>query len=319
MADIDVFNGDADGICALQQLRLAEPLTSRLVSGVKRDIALLKQVDADAQDRVTVLDISLDKNREPLLRLLQQGVRVSYYDHHYAGEIPVHPALQVHIDPTPDRGTSYLVDQALGGRYRSWAVVGTFGDNFDTTAEALAEPLGLEQHETAQLRELGILLNYNGYGSQVADLHVSPVDLFRRIQPYADPLRFAAEDETMLILREGYRSDMAKAGELVAELENETHALYILPEAAWSRRVGGVFANQLAQQASGRAHAILTCLHGGGFLVSVRAPVAQPTGADALCRRFATGGGRNAAAGINQLPDEEFERFRREFQAAFNS
>jgi hypothetical protein len=66
----DVFNGDADGICALIQLRLEEPLESILITGVKRDISLLKQVEAKAGDRVTVLDISLDKNRRPLLDLL---------------------------------------------------------------------------------------------------------------------------------------------------------------------------------------------------------------------------------------------------------
>ncbi len=38
----DVVNGDADGICALHQLRLADPRAARLISGVKRDIALLK-------------------------------------------------------------------------------------------------------------------------------------------------------------------------------------------------------------------------------------------------------------------------------------
>jgi hypothetical protein len=34
----DVFNGDADGICALVQLRLAKPIQSNLITGVKRDI-----------------------------------------------------------------------------------------------------------------------------------------------------------------------------------------------------------------------------------------------------------------------------------------
>jgi hypothetical protein len=38
MRRIDVFNGDADGLCALHQLRLAEPVQSELVTGVKRDI-----------------------------------------------------------------------------------------------------------------------------------------------------------------------------------------------------------------------------------------------------------------------------------------
>ncbi|MBS4052635.1 MAG: DHH family phosphoesterase, partial [Methylomonas sp.] len=76
--NFDVFNGDADGICALLQLRLAEPADSILVTGVKRDISLLKRVDAKAGDRVNVLDISLDKNRQPLMDLLDRRVEVFY-------------------------------------------------------------------------------------------------------------------------------------------------------------------------------------------------------------------------------------------------
>ena len=46
MTRFDVFNGDADGLCALQQLRLAQPRETPLVTGVKRDIALLGRVRA---------------------------------------------------------------------------------------------------------------------------------------------------------------------------------------------------------------------------------------------------------------------------------
>ncbi len=42
----DIFNGDADGICALHQLRLEEPRASVLVTGVKRDVRLLDRVTA---------------------------------------------------------------------------------------------------------------------------------------------------------------------------------------------------------------------------------------------------------------------------------
>ena len=38
MTCYDVFNGDADGICALQQLRLREPREAELVTGMKRDM-----------------------------------------------------------------------------------------------------------------------------------------------------------------------------------------------------------------------------------------------------------------------------------------
>jgi hypothetical protein len=44
MPYIDVFNGDADGVCALHQLRLHNPQESRIVTGVKRDTLLLKRI-----------------------------------------------------------------------------------------------------------------------------------------------------------------------------------------------------------------------------------------------------------------------------------
>ena len=56
----------------------------------------------------------------------------------------------------------------------------------------------------------------------------------------------------------------------------------------------------LAAQHPARAHAILT-RRAGGFTVSVRAPVEAPRGADALCRQFASGGGRAGAAGTRRV------------------
>ncbi|MCW5214584.1 acetyltransferase, partial [Desulfobulbus sp. US5] len=89
MNSLDVFNGDADGICALHQLRLHEPRPdARLLSGVKRDIALLEQVTEVSNTALTVLDISLDRNRESLEKILAGGNTVFYADHHYAGELP---------------------------------------------------------------------------------------------------------------------------------------------------------------------------------------------------------------------------------------
>ena len=67
----------------------------------------------------------------------------------------------------------------------------------------------------------------------------------------------------------------------------------VLPDASWARRVSGVFANELAQAAPARAHAVLT-RKGGHFGVSIRAPIEQPSGADALARRFPSGGGAPA-------------------------
>jgi len=317
MAYFDVFNGDADGICALQQLRLEDPRESILVTGVKRDIGLLARVDAGAGDTVTALDISLDKNRDAVLGLLERGAKVRYFDHHYPGELPEHAALDLHIETFPDKGTSLLVDEYLQGRHRAWATVGTFGDNFDESARRAAEPLGLSGEQLESLRELGIYLNYNGYGAQVEDLHVPPDLLFQKVSPYADPLDFIAADDTFALLRDGFAGDMARARAVAPELNDARHALYVLPAEPWARRVGGVFANELARTAPEHAHAMLTRLPSGGFVVSVRAPLATKDGADTLCRQFPTGGGRKAAAGINDLPDSAYDAFVRAFVAAF--
>ena len=53
--------------------------------------------------------------------------------------------------------------------------------------------------------------------------------------------------------------------------------------------------------------------------MSVRAPVENPRGADALCLKFETGGGRQAAAGINRLPEADYARFVAEFNKAFSN
>ena len=101
MSQYDVFNGDADGICALHQLRLADPRESTLVTGPKRDIALLARVGAGAGDSVTVLDVSMARNRQPLEMLLARGAMVQYFDHHHAGDPLRHPHLQAFIDTRP--------------------------------------------------------------------------------------------------------------------------------------------------------------------------------------------------------------------------
>lgn len=319
MAHFDVFNGDADGLCALVQLHLHAPRDSHLITGVKRDIALLQRVDAGPGDTLTVLDISLDSNRGALLDLLARGCEVQYFDHHYPGDIPLHPRLAAHIDTAADRGTSLLVDSHLNGHARAWAVVGTFGDNFDATAGRAAAALDIRRDDLARLRELGILLNYNGYGENVADLHLAPDALFERLRPYADPLDFIGHDDGFALLREGYHEDMARAAAVRPELLTPEHAVIILPAMPWARRVSGVHANALASAAPERAHALLTERPDGDFVVSVRAPLVAPDGADALCRQFPTGGGRRAAAGINRLPADAFREFVDAFLGAFRA
>ena len=76
MPNFDIFNGDADGICAIQQIRLHNPQESTLVTGVKRDTLLLKNVISVKNSVLTVLDISSHANRDSILQLLNQGTQL---------------------------------------------------------------------------------------------------------------------------------------------------------------------------------------------------------------------------------------------------
>jgi hypothetical protein len=305
----DVFNGDADGLCALHQLRLADPADSELVTGPKRDISLLKRVQAQADDRITVLDIALSKNRDALDKLLEAGAHVLYFDHHQPGEIPAHPHFEPHIDTDANVCTSLLVNQYLQGKQLAWAVTAAFGDNLADAARQAAAPLNLSAGQLAQLQSLGECLNYNGYGEALDDLFFDPADLYRQLRPFADPFAFIAESPAYPTLKAGYQEDMARAVAVNAMEARASGRIFMLPAAKWARRISGVFGNQLAVESPAQAHAVLTAKPGGGYVVSVRAPQLAKSGADELCSQFDSGGGRKGAAGINHLPDAELGRF----------
>jgi hypothetical protein len=305
----DVFNGDADGICALHQLRLAHPADTQLVTGPKRDISLLRRVQARAGDQVTVLDIALSKNRDALDRLLDAGVQVRYFDHHQPGDIPVHPHFEPHIDTDANVCTSLLVNQHLQGQHLLWAVTAAFGDNLADAARLAAVPLNLSVDQLGQLQSLGECLNYNGYGETLEDLFFDPADLYRQLQPFADPFAFIDASPAYQVLKSGYQNDMARAVAVDATESRGAGRIFMLPAEKWARRISGVFGNQLAVESPMQAHAVLTAKPEGGYVVSVRAPLAAKSGADELCTQFDTGGGRKGAAGINHLPESELGRF----------
>ena len=288
-----------------------------LVTGAKRDIALLDRVVAQAGDELTVLDVSLARNAAALKQNLARGATCRYFDHHFPGEIPCHPNLRTFIDTAPDVCTSLLVDRYLDGRRRIWAVVAAFGDNLAAVGRKAAEALDLNQLQIEQLRELGEAINYNSYGESVDDLNYHPADLYGALSRYADPFEFISGEPVFDILRRSYADDMFRAGELAPEFSTSRCAIYVLPDAAWSRRVSGSFGNQLASMHPERAHAILTLNRHGDYTVSVRAPINRPQGSDTLCMMFDTGGGRKAAAGINRLPVNELEHFLDKFSSCF--
>lgn len=307
----DVFNGDADGILSLLQLRLANPIESRLVTGVKRDIQLLKKVDGELADSVTVLDISMEKNIAPLEHLLSREIKVAYFDHHRAPEIPDSPFLNAHIDTDANVCTALLVDKYLQGAYGLWAVTAAFGDNLKAAGAAKARQLGLDQKLTEHLERLGTAINYNGYGRTVADLHYAPDELFKLLLPFDTPEALVADKSSLYYqLWDAYQTDIAKAESAEVVFENDACKLVLLPDEPWSNRVSGVYGNLLANNSPDRAHGVLTLnADGQSYTVSVRAPLNNKQGAGELCSGFPTGGGRAAAAGINALPQAQLDEF----------
>jgi len=311
----DVCNGDADGLCAVRQWRLHEPAPATLVTGLKREIALLQRVPAERADEVLVCDVSLDRNRGALLRLLARGVRVRWFDHHAASQVSDDPGLEAHLDFGSEVCSSLLVDRALGGAQRAWALVGAYGDELGAVAERLAVASGFDERQRAALQRLGRAINYNAYGEEASDLRLHPADLYAVMARHADPFALLAAEPVIDEIDGQREADLRQARALAPSWQSTRARVVVLPDAAWSRRVCGVLANELAADRPDQAQAVLRARRSGDYLVSVRAPRSAPRGAAALCAAFG-GSGRAAAAGIDALPSAELDRFIRAFAEA---
>ena len=318
-----VFNGDADGIIATHQLRLAHQteladdagatLAPVLLTGVKRDINLLDRLLNEyaathwATAKIYVCDISLDSNAVALYALLDLGATVHYFDHHRATAYVPHTLLHAYIDTAASTCSSLIVDKFLQRQFHAWAIAAAFGDGLQPVASKAFSNVQL-----ADLARIGRNMNYNAYGDRVEDLHYSPETLLAAIQDFADPLRFLVSSNIISRLENGFNADLALLNRVIA-VEISSHCrLWTLPDAPASRRANGSFANQVAAAAPYQAHVILTpiaAITNDGemrFSVSIRAPGilagAHARGADHVAIQFATGGGRSASAGINVLP-----------------
>ena len=253
----------------------------------------------------------------PLRRILDVGGEVTWFDHHSANRAFPHPCLRLFWDDAPDVCTSILVDRHLQGRFRGWAVAAAFGDNLPASGRSLATGLGLDERSVCALADLGQLLNYNAYGESVEDLHVAPDMLYRSLHQFADPFDFITTSPYYRLLAEGYQHDAACIERLTPYWHSAAGAVYILPPAQWARRISGIFANKLAATEDKRSYAVLTERADGSYVVSVRSGQPATHAANGLCERFATGGGRKTAAGINNLPAAELDNFIKAFSDYF--
>jgi hypothetical protein len=304
----DVCNGDADGLCALLQWRWAYPQHSTVVTGLKRDHHLLDRVPAVAGDHILVLDMALDPHQATLQTLLQAGVHVTYVDHHQHAPVTPHPLLQMHLDTRADMCSGLIVDQLIGGKLAQWAVVCAFGDNLHASAHRVADRAGLSATQRQTLQTLGELINYNAYGDTLADVLIPPDQLLARLQAYPQALDAHEDLDVLHDLMRQSQADLDQARQTAPHWLKEQAVAYVLPDEPWARRASGVWANELARAAPQRAHAVLRERADGRYLISVRAPRQRPQGAAALCRQFG-GGGRAAAAGIDDLPTERLDAF----------
>jgi len=300
-----VFNGDADGICAAHQYYLSKPTDFATVTGVKRDISLLKKIKSLQNEIISVFDIAIEKNLTELEKLLNNGCSIRWFDHHVSENIPQHENFTFQIDTSPLVNTSFLVSQYLGKPSR-WAIIGLCGDNISKTAEHLAKDFDLSEGDYSQLYEAGELLNYNGYGESTDDLHIHPADLLTSMASYADPFDYLNNTSTVNNLRDGMKGDLNQA-ESIKEI---TEGVFRFPDEKWARRAIGVFANRKIKESPDKACAVLIeKQNGGSFLVSVRSPLYSRKSAAELCKKFPTGGGRIKAAGINKLPHDQLSQF----------
>jgi hypothetical protein len=299
----DVCHGDADGLSAAVQWRLAVPGPVRLITGLKRQIALVQMVPVAHASEVNVFDLAMSRNEAALTALLAMGVRVRWFDHHAAHHWPEHSRLEVYWQNNPQICTSLLVDQVLAGRFRAWAWVGAYGDHVPQALPDAARLMGLDAAQAAVLSRLGTLINYNAYGDTLADVCVPPAALYASMCRYADPWQWAVATPWLAQIARQYAQDHQRARAVPVHRCGPRVRMVVLPKERWAARVMGSLANELADQAPDMAHVVLKPIATGRcYRVSVRAPLAAAYGADALCVRMG-GSGRCAAAGIDALPE----------------
>ena len=278
------YNGDADGICSMVQWGLVYGIEGQRVTGVKRDIELLERVNPNPNDEIIVMDISLARNHARAVELSTQGFDITWFDHHLAGD-PI-DAIATHIDTSSDVCTARIVEKYLGVE-SDWAQVALHGD-------------GLSPHSNKpEFKELGELLNYNGYGADLSDLHFHPDDLLLLCLQAKTPQNFM-DTQAFMTLKNGFEADLSNAKNI-----EPSNGYYLLPDEAWARRVVGVMAHRINE--SGDGPHVIAIDKGETLQVSIRGS----EGIGELCKMYG-GGGRATAGGIDALPKSEITALMKE-------
>ena len=317
MKHYDFFNGDADGIISLHQFRLQFPRKSELFTGVKRDVKLLRDAVDIKNATFTVFDISLLSNSDYIEGILKNNNKVSWFDHHEPGDTDLGDNFSIRVDADPNCCTNILVDKFIDGLHRPWTICGAYGDNLHEQAEKL-NPCFSEM-TMLQLKEIGETLNYNGYGNEESDLTVHPKDVYLDIQKYRSPFQYRKLSEIYNKINTQMKSDETELNSSEILHTSETGNIILLPNTKASIRYSGIYSNKQTTDNPDKAFAILTEINDDNYRVSIRSPKNNPYEASTLALSFPTGGGREKAAGINELPKTELKKFIDKFEDIYGN
>ena len=311
----DFFNGDADGIISLHQYRMHYPQDSEVFTGVKRDVKLLRHCTNIENSKFTVFDISLLSNRDYVNTILNKGNTIRWFDHHEPGDIDLGDDFEIFVDADPNCCTNILVDKFLEGLYRPWTICGAYGDNLHEQAEKLNPCFNASS--MSQLKEIGETLNYNGYGNEESDLTVHPKDVYLDIKNYESPFQYRDKSEVYSKIHTQMKSDEAELSSSEIMHDTQTGKVILLPDSKASIRYSGIYSNEQTTNNPDKAFAILTLVDGENYRISIRSPKTNPYGASKLALQFPTGGGREKAAGVNELPKSELNQFIEKFEEVY--
>jgi oligoribonuclease NrnB/cAMP/cGMP phosphodiesterase (DHH superfamily) len=317
MKNIDFFNGDADGIISLHQYRLFSPTDSELFTGVKRDVKLLRHCVGVKNCNLTVFDVSLLSNIEYVKQILKKKNKIKWFDHHEPGETKLGKNFSIKVDSDPNCCTNILVDKYIDGLHRPWTICGAFGDNLHEQAEKL-NPC-FDEQTMNKLKEIGETLNYNGYGNKESDLTVHPKNVYLDLKQYESPFRYRSKSEIYNKIYTQMKSDEKELNSSEILHETKTGKVILLPDTKASIRYSGIYSNQQTTDNPDKAFAILTLTNNDNYRISIRSPKNNPYGASKLALSFPTGGGREKAAGINELPKTELKKFIETFENIYGN
>ncbi len=315
-----LFNGDADGIIAQHLLYLSGIRPGLRITGMKRDLALLRRLPESFHGEVHVLDIGFKANaKDAEAFLARRAGNLTWYDHHESGPLIVAPEFKAHIHPTRGQCTGLIVNAVLGHRYDLWAATAAFGDNQVASAQAILARHALSEADTSALRQMGEALNYNAYG-EVGDALHTPLSVAQKLEAYDHPLICFRESGLFEGLAGQLAQDEAQASALMPWRLQGNAQVYLVPDAPWARRYGATWMNRLVQKHSDQAFAIFQERSDGTYLASLRAPQSGPYAtwsAASFAEKYPSGGGRVQAAGINALPAQSLNDCAEAFLRSF--